>query len=440
MKKASLMTALVLLMASLVVAQTSTTTTQTPGTTTSQSQTGAGANVTSLTGCLSGPTNGVYTLRTLTDNRTYVLRSDNPLTSHANHAVTVTGSLEGGASGMSSTAGMQTNTSGTNTGTNTAGASSTIPSTSNSSSSTGTTSATSPSASGNSTMNPSVPNTGAPSTAAAGAGATTGAGAQSTMSAGANAPVFRVTSVSMANESCEAGSAAIGTGASTTGSINNTTPSSTSTTGTSANQTATGSGTSVSGQTTTTGNQTASGTGTSVSGQTSTSGNQTASGTSGSGQNTGSNMAGAEGTTLTGCLLASTRDAGRYFLRTTKGKKHITEVIPSSALSADFSQHVGHQVRLTGQFSDTMAANSTGDTMAHAGNLPQTDQPSAGRNPNVQDHNAGRQFTASNVEMVSARGCPQSTTAPNNDRSSKSKAKSKSKTKTSTDDTTTPQR
>jgi hypothetical protein len=152
-------------------------------------------------------------------------------------------------------------------------------------------------------------------------------------------------------------------------------------------------------------------------------------------------MASGQDSTLTGCLLASTRDSGRYFLRTTKGKKHITEVIPSSELSADISQHVGHQVRLTGQYGDTSASNTStsgggnasGDTTSTA--LPQGDQPSAGRNA---DRHAERQFTASNLEMISARGCPQSSTAPNNGKASRSKAKSKSKS--GTDDTTTPQR
>jgi hypothetical protein len=157
-------------------------------------------------------------------------------------------------------------------------------------------------------------------------------------------------------------------------------------------------------------------------------------------------MAGAQGTSLTGCLLASNRDAGRYFIRTTKGKKFITEVIPSASLSANISEHVGHQVRLTGQFSDSMTATtsgstsgSTGDTTgdttstAQTSSLPQSDRPDAGKKAHEQDRNSGRQFTASNIEMISASGCPQSSTTPN-----RSKTKSKSKSKSSTDDTTVP--
>jgi hypothetical protein len=139
--------------------------------------------------------------------------------------------------------------------------------------------------------------------------------------------------------------------------------------------------------------------------------------------------------------MASNRDAGRYFIRTTQGKKFITEVIPSSAMSANFSEHVGHQVRLTGEFSDAMAAAATGDaTMtADARNLPQADQPPAdtgmekakpdktqdadhpdkGKKAHERDRNTGRQFTASNLEMVSASGCPQSSTAPNRDKAKK---------------------
>jgi hypothetical protein len=140
-------------------------------------------------------------------------------------------------------------------------------------------------------------------------------------------------------------------------------------------------------------------------------------------------MAGSQGTSLTGCLMASTRDAGRYFIRTTKGKKFITEVIPSSDLTANMADNVGKRVRVTGQFTE-----STGDnTMtAQAGNLPQADQPNKGHKAHEQDRNAGRQFTASNIEMISASGCPQSSTAPNGKRKG---------TKGATgDDTTTPKK
>lgn len=355
MKKAAFMTVLVLLLAISVVAQTTTTTpatgTITPGTT-AQGQTTPSANPTSLTGCLSGPTNGVYTLRTLNDNRVYTLRSDNPLASHDNHAVTVTGTL---AADASTTTTSTTTTTGTNPSTN-AGAS----------------------AIGSmSTTNPT-----------SASGTATGSGnAQTTASVSVNAPVFTVTNIAMANESCEAGSSAIGTGTPTTSATGQ------------VNTTASGATAGSTNSSTTTTNQTASG-------QTST------------------NMAGAQGTEVSGCLMASNRDAGKYFLRTTKGKKFVTEVIPDATLSASIAEHVGHQVRLTGQFTD-VSASTAGDTTitAQAGSLPQSDQPEKGKKAHEQDRSTGRQFTASNIEMISVSGCPQSSTKPNSNKSRKPKAK-----------------
>ena len=386
MKKASLMTAFVLVLAIAVVAQTTTPGTATTPGTTAQGQTTPGANPTSLTGCLSGPTNGVYTLRTLTDNRVYTLRSSNPLASHANHAVTVTGSLDASASANTATS----TTAGT-------GANAATPS--------------NPTASG--------ANAGANTTASGNinaTGAATGTGTAQTTTT-ANAPVFTVTNISMANESCEAGSAAIGTGTPTTSATGQV--SATNTTSGAAATTPSTTTTTAAGQTTNTQTTNSQTTNATASGQTGTTTNQTATGANASTTGQSTTTAGAQGTELSGCLMASNRDAGRYFLRTTKGKKFVTEIIPDANLSANIAEHVGHQVRLTGQFS-TAAADTT---MAQAGNLPQADQPERGKKAHEQDRNTGRQFTASNIEMVSASGCPQSSTTPNNNKAAKPKAK-----------------
>lgn len=413
MKKASLTSAFVLVLAIALVAQTSTPTqtqTTTPGTT----QTSTENNPTSLTGCLSGPTNGVYTLRTLTDNKVYTLRSNTPLSSHANRAVTVTGSLEGSAT---------TSVSGTST-MGTAGTSrTTTPNTA-----TGT-SATTPGASG--------------SAGAAGTGAATGAGnAQMSTTAAANAPVFVVTSFAMANESCEAGSSAVGTGASTTSTTGQTSATGqTSTTGSATGMSAR-TGTSTSG--TSTASQTT-GTTTTASGAYGTTGQTgTRSTTAQTGTTTGSGQYGTTSQTttpsggrevLTGCLMASNDNAGRFFLRTTTGHKMQTEIIPDAVLAANINQHVGHRVRLTGTYTDSATAttgSATGsDTMAaNRSNLPQSDAPSGsgerpdkGKKAHEQDMMASRAFTASTLEHVSESGCPQSSTTPNSDKARKSRSK-----------------
>lgn len=357
MKKASLTTAFVLVLAIAVVAQTTTPGTATTPGTTAQGQTTPGANPTSLTGCLSGPTNGVYTLRTLTDNRVYTLRSENPLASHASRAVTVTGSLDASANATTATS----TTAGT-------GANAASPS--------------NPTAAG--------ANAGTNTTASDNINATGAATSSGNVQAVPSAPVFTVTNISMANESCEAGSAAIGTGTPTTSAAGVTATGQSTTTNTMSTDTASqvnpppATNQTASGQTSTT-DQTATGAGTSA-------------------------TAGAEVTDLSGCLMASNRDAGRYFIRTAKGRKFVTEVIPDATLSANIAEHVGHRVRLTGQFS-TAAAHTT---MAQAGDLPQADQPEPGKKAHEQDRNTGRQFTASNIEMISASGCPQSSTTPHN--------------------------
>jgi hypothetical protein len=384
MKKASLMTAFVLVLAVAVVAQTTTPGTATTPGTTAQGQTTPGANPTSLTGCLSGPANGVYTLRTLTDNRVYTLRSDNPLSSHANHAVTVTGSLDANANATTATS----TTAGT-------GASAATPS--------------NPTAAG--------ANAGTTTTASGNINATGAAAGSTNAQTPASTPVFTVTNISMANESCEAGSSAIGTGTPTTSATGQVSATN-ATTGAAATTPATTTTTATSGQTANTQTTNSQTTNATASGQTGATTNQTtATGASTSGQST--TLAGAQGTELSGCLMASNRDAGRYFLRTTKGKKFVTEIIPDATLSANIGDHVGHQVRLTGQFS-TAAADTT---MAQAGNLPQADQPERGKKAHEQDRNTGRQFTASNIEMISASGCPQSSTTPNRTKAAKPRTK-----------------
>lgn len=411
MKKAFLGTALALAMTSVLAAQSTTT----PTTTSSQS-----ATPTTLTGCLSGGQNGTYTLRTLTDGQVYTLRSANPLSSHAGHAVTVTGSMDtttASAAGNTTATGSMPSMGTTGTATtptpSTGAANPSNPGTDNPNTSRSTTAGSSNPAG----MNPPT------------AGGTGAAGTSSPVSGGAS-PVFNVTNISMANESCEAGSAAVGTGTPTT-----------STTGV----TATGQSTTASSMGSTNSNSNTTSTNISGSQSTQSTGAYGAQNTTAAGS---TNTAGAQGETLSGCLLASTRDHGRYFLRTTKGKKFITEVIPSTEIATNFSEHVGHQVRLTGQFTDataagaatgsgTLSASNNGDTAAGSHNdtrsLPQSDESERGKKAHERDRNTGRQFTASNVEMIAASGCPQSSTAPNSGMSRKTKMKSKSKTSPASD-------
>ncbi len=105
-----------------------------------------------------------------------------------------------------------------------------------------------------------------------------------------------------------------------------------------------------------------------------------------------------KGTTLTGCLAAGT-DPNTYTLA--HGKRNVT------VTGMDLSQHVGHEVKLTGAWEKAAA----GEANASAGGKK-----------------AGREFKASNVEHISDTCSAQ--TAAKGEKTTKTKSKSKSTTTT----------
>ncbi len=111
---------------------------------------------------------------------------------------------------------------------------------------------------------------------------------------------------------------------------------------------------------------------------------------------------GAKEASLTGCLAAGT-EPNTYTL--TKGKKNVT------VTGMDLSQHVGHEVKLTGDWEKAAA-----------------EKPAAGESAAAGGKKAGKEFKATNVEHISDT-CSASQSA------TKTKTKSKSKTKS---ETTTP--
>jgi len=76
--------------------------------------------------------------------------------------------------------------------------------------------------------------------------------------------------------------------------------------------------------------------------------------------------------------------------------------------------------------SGNASASNTGETSVSGNNdtrsLPQSDQPERGKKAHASDRPTGRQFTATNLEMVSSRGCPQSSTAPNKGRAKRNQS------------------
>lgn len=107
---------------------------------------------------------------------------------------------------------------------------------------------------------------------------------------------------------------------------------------------------------------------------------------------------GAKEATLTGCLAAGT-EPNTYML--TKGKQNVT------VMGMDLSQHVGHEVKLTGNWEK-----------------PATAKPAAGESAAAGGKKAGKEFKATNVEHVSDT-CSAAQTG-------KSKSKSKTKSETTT--------
>jgi hypothetical protein len=111
---------------------------------------------------------------------------------------------------------------------------------------------------------------------------------------------------------------------------------------------------------------------------------------------------------ITGCLQ-SAGSSGQYTIEH-KGKQ-IT-VVPSSAVSSEIANHVGHKVKLYGDWEQASASASTGSSSTMAGNtgsnLPQSDQPGAaggsstsGKADKSASDKSAKEFRADKVEMVS---------------------------------------
>jgi hypothetical protein len=107
--------------------------------------------------------------------------------------------------------------------------------------------------------------------------------------------------------------------------------------------------------------------------------------------------------TVTGCL-ESAGSSGQYMV---KHKNKDITVVPSSSVSSEIANHVGHKVKLYGSWEQASASASTGDnTMASTSgsNLPQSDQPGAAKSSSKGDmsKSAGaREFRVEKIEMVS---------------------------------------
>jgi hypothetical protein len=109
--------------------------------------------------------------------------------------------------------------------------------------------------------------------------------------------------------------------------------------------------------------------------------------------------------TITGCL-ESAGSSGQYVIR--HKNKDIT-VVPSSAVSSEIASHVGHKVKVHGEWEQASAASSSSgsSTMASntGSNMPQSDQPGASPSStsgkSKSDKNASKEFRAEKIEMVS---------------------------------------
>ena len=104
---------------------------------------------------------------------------------------------------------------------------------------------------------------------------------------------------------------------------------------------------------------------------------------------------------ITGCL-ESAGSSGQYMV---KHKNKDITVVPSSSVSSEIANHVGHKVKLYGSWEQASASASTGDnTMASntgGSNLPQSDQPGAAKGGKSDMSKGGREFRADKIEMVS---------------------------------------
>jgi hypothetical protein len=133
------------------------------------------------------------------------------------------------------------------------------------------------------------------------------------------------------------------------------------------------------------------------------SGSQDTMGTKSQSQSTASNKSDGKEKKITGCLESA--GSGQYALDH-KGKK--VTVVPSSAVSSEIANHVGHKVKVYGEWEQTSASSASGDsTMASntGSNLPQSDQPggtsSTTSGKSKSDKNAAKEFRAEKIEMVS---------------------------------------
>jgi hypothetical protein len=107
---------------------------------------------------------------------------------------------------------------------------------------------------------------------------------------------------------------------------------------------------------------------------------------------------------VTGCL-ESAGSSGQYMVR---HKNKDIAVVPSSSVSSEIGNHVGHKVKLYGTWEQASASSTAGDnTMASntGSNLPQSDQPGAGKGTaggtKTDMGKNAREFRADRIEMVS---------------------------------------
>ncbi len=101
---------------------------------------------------------------------------------------------------------------------------------------------------------------------------------------------------------------------------------------------------------------------------------------------------------ITGCLQAGAAGTDTYTLQGTDVGN--VQVVPSSRIKNDISKHIGHEVRLVGNWANMQGGTSASSTegtstsqtaRSNAGsNLPQSDQPMAGKT-----------FRANRIDMVS---------------------------------------
>jgi hypothetical protein len=116
--------------------------------------------------------------------------------------------------------------------------------------------------------------------------------------------------------------------------------------------------------------------------------------TTGQHQSGGAAAAGEEGNSVMGCLQSSTAQDTWMIQTQDKGR---VQVKVEDDLKNEISKHIGHTVRLTGEWEDAEGEQQIAEADRDRVNLPQADQPVTGEQ---------REFKAERLDMI-ASACPE---------------------------------